>query len=247
MYTNPQNSVRRGSRAALRAGVLAAASAVALTGVGAGQAAAHELPAATAAPTPAGAAQTATQVAQGPAEQVTHVVARGDSLSKVAAQYGYTADDGWRRIYDANPAVENPNVVFAGQELRIPAAGEEIAARELPVVAAPAPAPRRGGAPRARRSATRAAAPGAPAVAGAGVWDQLAACESGGNWSINSGNGYAGGLQFHPRTWTGHGGGQYAPSADQASRDQQIAVAQRVQASQGWGAWPACSRKLGLR
>lgn len=246
MYTNPQHSVRRGSRAALRAGVVAAASAVALTSVGAGQAAAHEV-SAPAAPASDGAAQAAPQAVQGPAEQVTHVVARGDSLSKIAAQYGYTADDGWRRIYDANPAVENPNVVFAGQELRIPAAAEELAARELPVVAAPAPAPRRGGAARAGRSATRAAAPSAPAVAGAGVWDQLAACESGGNWSIRTGNGYHGGLQFHPQTWTGHGGGQYAPTADQASREQQIAVAQRVQASQGWGAWPACSRKLGLR
>ncbi|PMC63339.1 resuscitation-promoting factor [Corynebacterium xerosis] len=89
--------------------------------------------------------------------------------------------------------------------------------------------------------------PGAvPAVANGSVWDALAQCESGGDWHIDTGNGYSGGLQFHPQTWTAHGGGQYAPTAGQASREQQIAVAEKVQASQGWGAWPACSASLGL-
>ncbi len=77
-----------------------------------------------------------------------------------------------------------------------------------------------------------------------GTWDQLAQCESGGNWSANTGNGYQGGLQFAPGTWRAYGG---TGSAAGASREEQIAVAQRVQAGQGWGAWPACSRKLGLR
>jgi len=77
-------------------------------------------------------------------------------------------------------------------------------------------------------------------------WDRLAQCESTGNWHINTGNGYYGGIQFSARTWTGFGGGQYAPRADLASREQQIVVAERVLAVQGWGAWPACSRKLGL-
>lgn len=75
-------------------------------------------------------------------------------------------------------------------------------------------------------------------------WDRVAACESGGNWSINTGNGYQGGLQFHPQTWTGHGGGEFAPSADQATREQQIIVAERVLASQGKGAWPTCGTGL---
>lgn len=79
------------------------------------------------------------------------------------------------------------------------------------------------------------------------VWDRLAQCESGGNWSINTGNGYSGGLQFHPRTWTGYGGRAYATYAYQATREQQIEIARKVQAGQGWGAWPACSRKIGLR
>ncbi len=76
------------------------------------------------------------------------------------------------------------------------------------------------------------------------TWDRLAHCESSGNWSINTGNGYSGGLQFSPRTWKAFGG---IGLAHHASREQQIAVAERVLAKQGWGAWPACSRKLGLR
>ena len=77
-------------------------------------------------------------------------------------------------------------------------------------------------------------------------WDAIAACESGGNWSINTGNGYYGGLQFSASTWRAYGGGEFAPNAHQATREQQIVVAERTLASQGWGAWPACSRKLGL-
>ncbi|WP_300018173.1 transglycosylase family protein [Pseudonocardia sp.] len=74
-------------------------------------------------------------------------------------------------------------------------------------------------------------------------WDRLAQCESGGNWSINTGNGYYGGLQFSPSTWRAFGG---SGMPHQASKSEQIAVAERTLAGQGWGAWPACSRKLGL-
>jgi hypothetical protein len=88
--------------------------------------------------------------------------------------------------------------------------------------------------------------PPSPPVASGSVWDQLAQCEAGGNWAINTGNGYHGGLQFHPQTWLGHGGGEFAPYAYLATREQQIVVAERVLASQGWGAWPGCARKLGL-
>ncbi|WP_069162262.1 resuscitation-promoting factor Rpf1 domain-containing protein [Nocardia altamirensis] len=77
-------------------------------------------------------------------------------------------------------------------------------------------------------------------------WDRLAQCEAGGNWGINTGNGFQGGLQFSPSTWRAHGGGEYAASANQATREQQIAVAEKVLASQGWGAWPSCSANLGL-
>ena len=82
-----------------------------------------------------------------------------------------------------------------------------------------------------------------PTATSSTVWDSLAQCESSGNWAINSGNGYAGGLQFSASTWAAYGG---TGSAANASREQQIAVAERVQAGQGWGAWPSCSAKLGL-
>ena len=88
---------------------------------------------------------------------------------------------------------------------------------------------------------------GAPSVANGSVWDSRAQCEAGGNWAINTGNGFSGGLQFTPSTWLAYGGGQYAPQAHLATREQQIAVASKVQAGQGWGAWPACTAKLGLR
>ncbi|MFI9365660.1 transglycosylase family protein [Kitasatospora sp. NPDC053057] len=78
------------------------------------------------------------------------------------------------------------------------------------------------------------------------TWDTVAQCESGGNWSISTGNGFHGGLQFTPSTWAAYGGTAYAPQADQATRAQQIAVAEKVLASQGPGAWPVCSRKAGL-
>jgi hypothetical protein len=78
------------------------------------------------------------------------------------------------------------------------------------------------------------------------VWDRVAACESGQNWSINTGNGYYGGLQFHPQTWSGFGGGRYAAYAHQATRAQQIEIAQKVLRVQGPGAWPVCSRRAGL-
>lgn len=75
-------------------------------------------------------------------------------------------------------------------------------------------------------------------------WDVVARCESSGNWAINTGNGYQGGLQFSPSTWLGYGGGQFASAAHLATRDQQIAVAEKVLAGQGKGAWPVCGRGL---
>jgi hypothetical protein len=76
-------------------------------------------------------------------------------------------------------------------------------------------------------------------------WDRLAQCESHQRWGANTGNGYRGGLQFSDSTWRAYGGGQYAPSAHQATREQQIAVGEKVRRDQGWSAWPACSRQLG--
>ena len=111
---------------------------------------------------------------------------------------------------------------------------------------------------RSRRVRVAAAVVGAATAAAGGValatsagatdtvWDRVATCESGQNWSINTGNGYYGGLQFHPQTWTGFGGGRYAAYAHQATRGQQIEIAQKVLKVQGPGAWPVCSRRAGL-
>lgn len=80
-------------------------------------------------------------------------------------------------------------------------------------------------------------------------WDQLAQCECGGNWGCNTGNGFGGGLQFMHQsgysTWLSFGGGEFAPNPWDATREEQIVIAERVLASSGWGAWPGCSRKFG--
>ncbi|WP_312810529.1 resuscitation-promoting factor Rpf1 domain-containing protein [Corynebacterium variabile] len=112
---------------------------------------------------------------------------------------------------------------------------------------------------RTRLTSTKRLAVAGIAVAGMGAalapaataapdsdWDALAQCESGGDWSINTGNGFHGGLQFSPSTWSGYGGEEFAPYAYQASREEQIVVGERVLAGQGWGAWPSCSSQLGL-
>jgi nucleoid-associated protein YgaU len=87
-------------------------------------------------------------------------------------------------------------------------------------------------------------AAGNASAATASQWDAVAQCESGGNWSINTGNGYYGGLQFSASTWAAYGGTQYAAQANQATKAQQIAVAEKVLAAQGKGAWPVCGTGL---
>lgn len=101
--------------------------------------------------------------------------------------------------------------------------------------------------PRVVRAGTDPGA-SAPAVGNGSVWDRLAACEAGGNWSTSTGNGYYGGLQFDKGTWDAYGGDAYATYPHQASREEQIATAEKVRDSRGgYGAWPACSSRLGLR
>jgi LysM repeat protein len=87
---------------------------------------------------------------------------------------------------------------------------------------------------------------GSAQAATANTWDRLAQCESGGNWKINTGNGYYGGLQFSASTWRAFGGTRYASHAHKATRTEQMLIAEKTLDRQGWGAWPACSRKLGL-
>ena len=175
-----------------------------------------------------------------------HLVARGESLSSIAKTERVSS---WKRIYDANPFITYPDVILPGQRLVIPDAEAKLTPRALPSGGG-AVSSGKGQAVawssshgKRTRSSARRASRGGGAVSG-GVWDRLAACESGGNWGINTGNGFSGGLQFSPGTWRANGG---SGSAHNASRAAQIRVAQRVRASQGWGAWPACSRRLGLR
>lgn len=78
------------------------------------------------------------------------------------------------------------------------------------------------------------------------TWNRLAECESGGRWHIDTGNGYYGGLQISKSTWDGFGGGRFAAFPDNASREQQITIAERIQDGQGWGAWPSCSQQIGV-
>ncbi|MFF2780697.1 transglycosylase family protein [Streptomyces sp. NPDC058052] len=87
---------------------------------------------------------------------------------------------------------------------------------------------------------------GAAEAASLDVWEKVASCESSSNWRINTGNGYFGGLQFSQSTWEAYGGREFAPRADLASKDQQIAVAERVLKGQGPGAWPSCGSRAGL-
>jgi LysM repeat protein len=174
----------------------------------------------------------------------SYTVHQSDTLSAIAARtYGKAAD--WPAVWWANRhQVPDPNVIAAGQRLRLPASGQVPAwlARAAHATM-PARAPARAGAasvPQADPPATAPVSTAAPASSGGPNWSAIAACESGGNWSASTGNGFYGGLQFSEQTWLAYGGGQYASSANLATEAQQIAVAQRVLGGQGIGAWPVC-------
>lgn len=164
----------------------------------------------------------------------------GDYLAKIAGDHQTT----YQRLFDANLEIKDPDLIYPGDKVRIPHQDEQIAGRSLPEDAPP-PAPKKQ-APKAVKPALKKAAPKVlgSATVGGSVWDSLAKCESGGNWGINTGNGYYGGLQFSLPTWRSVGGSGYP---HQASREEQITRAEILLARSGWGQWPACSKKLGLR
>lgn len=174
-------------------------------------------------------------------KQIIATVKAGDSLSKIAKKYDTT----YVRIFYANKKIKDPDVIFAGQRIRIPEKDEKLKKRPLSTDTV-AVTPTHNQEPVRRYS--QAPAPQRISTAGdnvsGGVWDRLAACESGGNWHINTGNGYYGGLQFSLSSWRGVGGSGYP---HQASKAEQIKRAQILKGSGGWGHWPACSAKLGLR
>jgi LysM repeat protein len=184
-----------------------------------------------------------------PASQVKVTIQPGDTLSKIGKEHNTT----YVRIFDANSQIQDPDVIYPNNAVRIPAADEQLPNRPLPANApAVAALPVTPASPVsvAQPSAASTAAPtAAPApkyqasqpaatnfASGNTAWDAIAKCESGGNWAINTGNGFYGGLQFTQSTWAGAGGLQYAPRADLATRDQQIAIASKLALSN----WPVC-------
>jgi LysM repeat protein len=154
----------------------------------------------------------------------------GDSLSSIADAHQTT----YVRLYDANTDIVNPDLIYPDENVRIPSPDEQLADRLLPANA-PAPAVVQ----TQTQPQVSYSAPAAVTNYTSGTnWDRIAACESGGNWSINTGNGYYGGLQFTQGTWAGAGGLAYAPRADLATPAQQIAIASKL----SLGNWPVCGR-----
>ena len=171
-----------------------------------------------------------------------YTVRLGDTLSRIASRHGLSS---WQPIYNANPKIKNPDLIFVGQELVIPS--DESSEQHRSWNASQSSARQQSSSAHVRTSSSRQSSPprqSTGAASGNTVWDRLAQCESGGNWSANTGNGFYGGLQFTQSSWTAAGG---SGSPHNASRSEQIRVAQRLQQMQGWGAWPVCSQKVGLR
>ena len=180
--------------------------------------------------------KTAAAVTPAPAPVIVQVQA-GDYLEKIANDHNTT----YLRLYYANTDISDPDLIFPGQNVRIPAETEELAARSLPVNAPVAAQTEVAANPSAGTQPVTRASNVIPSDGS--VWDQIAACESGGNWAISTGNGFYGGLQFTLGSWAAVGG---TGNPADASRDEQIYRATLLQQRQGWGAWPACSAKLGL-
>jgi LysM repeat protein len=169
-----------------------------------------------------------------------YVVQPGDTLSRIAP-------DNWREVAAGN-GIDNPDMIYVGQVIDLSAtapapAYQPTRSQRSSSSRSEAPASSSSGSQTSRSQASSSSGASSSSSGGT-VWDQLAECESGGNWSTSTGNGYYGGLQFSQGSWNAAGG---TGSPADASREEQIRVAQNLQSSQGWGAWPACSRELGLR
>jgi LysM repeat protein len=168
----------------------------------------------------------------------TYEVQPGDTLSAIAHELDGV--DTWHQLAEANASkLPDPNLIFPGQVLQLTAA-EGVQ---------PASAPAGSSAPAETASETTTTTTSETSTttttsSDAGVWDRLAQCESGGDWAINTGNGYYGGLQFALSSWEWVGGEGYP---HEASKQEQIARAEILLERQGWDAWPACSSALGLR
>ena len=189
-------------------------------------------------------------------EPVVVTVKPGETLAHIAERNDTT----YQRIFNANESIAQPDIIAAGDKLLIPADDEELPNRiaQYRAERAAEEAERRKKAEQRQRQERQAQETSqqraqnrpqqqtsTPQQSGTNTstWDRLAECESNGNWSINTGNGYYGGLQFNLSSWQAVGGSGYP---HQASKSEQIARAEKLRAIQGWGAWPACSAKLGL-
>lgn len=175
----------------------------------------------------------------------SYSVVAGDSLSLVATKHSLP---NWKLVWDANPSLDNPDQLNVGQILVIPSK-EAVAPRELPggygvVSSAPVSYQKSSYTKRTTTARRTTANVATQQPAGDDAWAKLRACESGGNYNINTGNGYYGAYQYNNGTWNNYGG--YA-RADLAPAAVQDAKARETQASRGWNPWPACSSKLGLR
>jgi LysM repeat protein len=172
-----------------------------------------------------------------------YTVKPGDTLSAIAHKaYGSRSD--WPALWWTNRhKVGNPDAIVVGQRLRLSTWHPRKAWIVRAAMAASTPAAPAVSAQSPSSLPVTSSAPSysGGSYSGSGVnWDAIAACESGGSWGTSTGNGFSGGLQFSQGTWDAYGGGQYASTAAGASRSQQIAVAQKVLAGQGIGAWPVC-------
>jgi LysM repeat protein len=166
----------------------------------------------------------------------TYEVQPGDTLSAIAGQLDGV--DTWHQLAEANAhKLPNPNLIFPGQVLALTA---DDAAQ---ATSAPATTTSQTTATETTET-TQTTSTTTTTSTDAGVWDRLAQCESSGDWSINTGNGYYGGLQFALSSWEWVGGSGYP---HEASKAEQIARAEILLERQGWDAWPACSSQLGLR
>lgn len=184
-----------------------------------------------------------------PSKSETVTVKRGDNLSKLAKHHDSTA----LRMFYANKKISNPDLIYPGEDLKVPAKNAKLTPRPVPqntvTVMAPQPTHPIASTPEVKPEVASAPetsqtnyATSSDQVSG-GIWDSIAACESGGNWHINTDNGFYGGLQFTLSSWQAVGGSGLPSNASKA---EQISRAKILQSEQGWGAWPVCSVKAGI-
>lgn len=192
---------------------------------------------------PAAKAETLVQESTKPKKVIVEVK-KGDNLSKIAKKQNTTHI----RLFDANTEIKDPDLIYPGMKLRVPSENEKLKSRyfedtKQATKAAPIKTNKQATYNLMKTYTQRSVSTTARAVSGS-IWERLAVCESGGNWGINTGNGYYGGLQFSASTWRAVGG---SGLPHQASKAEQIKRGQILQSRSGWGQWPACTAKLGLR